>query len=89
MDMSHQYSRKNKGNQDYLKKEDIYDSLITLKTELNRVTAENTKVKTKLAIQQDHLKNKDKFIDELLKSTYVMSQAIGMGGLGNLKRSLA
>lgn len=87
--MSHQYSRKSKGNQDYLKKEDIYDSLITLKTELNRVTAENTKAKTKLAIQQDHLKNKDKFIDELLKSTYVMSQAIGMGGLGNLKRSLA
>ena len=56
-----------------MKREDIYDSLITLKTELNRVSAENTKVKTKLAIQQDHLKNKDTFIDELLKSTYVMS----------------
>jgi chromosome condensin MukBEF ATPase and DNA-binding subunit MukB len=73
MDMSHSQQKRSKANQDFLKKEDIYDSLITLKTELNRVTAENTKVKTKLAIQQDHLKNKDKFIDELLKSTYVMS----------------
>ena len=47
--------------------------MITLKTDLNRVYDENTKYRTKNAIQLDHLKNKDKFIDELLKSTYVMS----------------
>ena len=56
--------------------------------DLNRVNDENTKLKTKHAILKDQIKNKDKFIDELLKSTYVMSQAMGMGGFGSLKKTL-
>lgn len=46
------------------------------------------KLKTKNTIQKDHLKTKDKFIDELLKSTYVMSQAMGMGGFNQLKTNI-
>lgn len=51
----------------------MYDKLLVLKSELNALNEENTKLKTKNAIQSDHLKQRDKFIDELLKSTYVMS----------------
>lgn len=56
--------------------------------DLNRVTDDNTKLTTKQAILKDQIKSKDKFIDELLKSTYVMSQAMGMGGFGSLKKTL-
>lgn len=55
------------------KKEDMYDQLLLLKNELNRVNDLNTKLKTKGSAKDCQLKNKDKFIDELLKSTYVMS----------------
>ena len=73
---------------EFLKKEDIYDQLIIIKMDLNRVQDENTKLRTKNMIQKENLKSKDKFIDELLKSTYVMSQAMGMGGFSSLKKSL-
>ena len=38
--------------------------------EINQLRDENLKIKTRNSIQQDQLKQKDKFIDELLKSTY-------------------
>ena len=53
--------------------------------ELNRVNDSFLKLKTKQANLNNQMKNKDKFIDELLKSTYVMSKAMGMGGIGSLK----
>lgn len=66
----------------------MYDKLLVLKSELNALNEENTKLKTKNAIQSDHLKQRDKFIDELLKSTYVMSQAMNAGGFGEFRKTL-
>jgi hypothetical protein len=40
------------------------------------VVSELTKTKTRYAILQEHMKSKDKFIDELLKSTQFMNSAI-------------
>ena len=40
---------------------------------------EVTKTKTRNAILNEQLKAKDKFIDELLKSTYMMNQAMNTG----------
>ena len=54
-------------------KEDLQDALFIVKSELNNINHELTKTRTRYAILQDHLKGKDKFIDELLKSTQFMN----------------
>jgi hypothetical protein len=53
----------------FYQKEDIEDQLNYKKTELNKYVAENTKLRTKNAVFQDQLKDKDKLIDELLQTT--------------------
>jgi len=59
----------------FYKKEDIYDSMINLKLEVNQLNDENLKQKTKIATLMDQIKYKDKFIGDLLKSTYQLSLA--------------
>ena len=60
-------------------REDLQDALFIVKSELNNVNHELTKTKTRYAILQDHMKGKDKFIDELLKSTQYINNAILSG----------
>ena len=60
----------------FFKKEDIYDTMIQLKLELNALNDENLKHKTKIAQMLDQIKYKDKFIGDLLKSTYQLSLAV-------------
>ena len=57
-------------------KESLQDQLLLVKSQLNNANDELTKTKTRNAILQQQLKEKDKFIDELLKSTYLMNQAL-------------
>lgn len=49
-----------------------------LKSEFNGLTEENTKLKTKHATQNAQLKSRDKFIDELLKFTLILSEKMGL-----------
>jgi len=43
---------------------------------MNQMQDDVTRTKTRNAILQEQLKAKDRFIDELLKSTYMMNQAM-------------
>lgn len=49
-----------------------------MKSEFNGLTEENTKLKTKHATQNAQLKSRDKFIDELLKFTLILSEKMGL-----------
>ena len=57
-------------------REDFQDQLMIVKSQLNNANDELTKTKTRNAILQQQLKEKGKFIDELLKSIYLMNQAL-------------
>lgn len=62
-----------------LEKEDFQDQLFLAKAELNKCNLELTKTKTRMAVLQEQTKGKDKFIDELLKSSQFMHNAILTG----------
>ena len=67
-----------------MQKEDIYDQLIFQKSKMNQMDEEVTQIKTRNAVLQEQLRAKDKFIDELLKSTYMMNQAMMSSGIPEL-----
>ena len=62
-------SRQNVHSMTRLEREDLFDSLLEVRSDMNRVMDDNTKIKTRNAILMQQIKAKNKFIDELLKST--------------------
>jgi hypothetical protein len=54
-------------NLDAMQKEDLQDQLFLVKNQLNTANLELTRVKTRFQILQDHMKGKDRFIDEMLR----------------------
>ena len=56
------FARKSAEKKRYPAKEDIYDDMIAMKGEINDLSSENVKHKTKIANYKIQLKNKDKFI---------------------------
>jgi hypothetical protein len=54
----------------------MYDQLLVNKNELNQAVEEVTKLKTRLAILSEQDKNKDKFIEDLVKQIFALSSAI-------------
>lgn len=68
-------SRQAVGNMNRLEREDLFDSLLQVRSDMNRIGDENTRVRTRNAILLQQLKAKNRFIDELLKSTRALGGA--------------
>ena len=58
-----------------LEREDLFDSLLEVRADMNKISDENTRVRTRNAILLQQLKAKNRFIDELLKSTRALGGA--------------
>lgn len=54
-------------------KEDLYDQNLHVKSQMNDVREENLKLKTKLQIVINQLKDKDKLVEELFQSAFITS----------------
>ena len=57
-------------------KEDMYDQLVLLRSEMKLLNNDIDKTRARNGIYKNQMKQKDKFIDELLKSTYQVDQSI-------------
>lgn len=67
-------------------KEDMYDQLVMLRSEMKILNSDIEKMRTRNVIYQNQMLQKDSFIDELLKSTYQVDKSINeMNGLDDSK----
>ena len=61
---------------DQFLKEDMYEQLIMLRSEIKILNDDINRTKTKNAIFETQLKQKDTFIEEVIKSTTMVDKAI-------------
>lgn len=69
-------------------KEDIAEQLLLVKLEVNELSSQNTKLRTQNSKQHARLREKERFIDELIKSTYALSRAPVTSGVDQLRAAL-